>query len=57
MRGAASPPPLPPTLSPLIHTPPHRQVKGAQERVIALKAAVLRGEQTVTQLLEAMISQ
>jgi hypothetical protein len=33
------------------------QVQAAQAHVLALKAVVLRGDQAVRQLLEAMVSQ
>lgn len=40
------------------HTPRYRtQVRAAQERVIALKAVVLRGDQAVRQLLDSMLAQ
>jgi hypothetical protein len=37
------------------HTP--EQVRAAQGRVVALRAAVLRGEQAVRQLLDALLAQ
>jgi hypothetical protein len=43
---------LPAFLAPGVHA----QLKAAEERVIALKAAVLRGDLAVRQLLEAIVA-